>query len=140
MAEPTFEAIRAMFDALRANAALKALVKNQIFDRVPQSPPPTSPYVSLGPFYMQRDDATCISGLELFVQLDVWTWGADAANGDSINARLVSDMIAETLHNAVLPLPTNRLVNIEHRSTEVFLDVDKATQHGVVRFWISIER
>lgn len=139
MAEPTFEVLRAMFDKLRANAAFKTLVNNQIFDRPPQSPAPTSPYVSLGPTDIQRDDATCVSGLSLFVQFDVWTWGG-GDNFDSINARKVTDMLAETLHNAALALPTNRLVNIEHRSTEIFLDADKQTQHGVVRFWASVER
>lgn len=137
--DPSYEVVRACIDRLRATSQLAALGVTSVYDPPPQGNAITSPYLSLGMSTVERDDATCIGAQEVYFDFDVWSWGAGAA-GSSVLARRIANVVATALHDMSLTLTDNRLVNIEHRSTEIFREADGLTNHGVVRFWASVEQ
>lgn len=139
MADPGFELIHTLMAKLREDAGVAGYVEDRIYDPPPQDADVTSPYISLGPTDARRADVTCAPGQSIFIQFDVWSWGAGEA-GSSVLTRRICDAVAEALHNQPLVLAANRLANLEHRSTEVMRDRGGIINHGVVQFWASVER
>lgn len=140
MADPSADVIFALMAKLRMTTAVTDLVGTSIYDPPPQDDPSVKPpYISLGPTDIRRDDVTCEGGQSIFIQFDVWSWGAGIAKS-SVLVRRISDAVAEALHDQVLTLPANRLSNIEHRKTEIMRDPGGIINHGVVQFWASVQR
>ncbi len=140
MADPSFEVIRAMIARLRSAATLTSLGVTGVYDPPPQPDAPVvPPYISLGPSDVYREDASCVSGQGIFIQLDVWSWGAGKA-GSSVLTREICDAVEQLLHDQEMALPTNLLSTLEHRSTEIMRDRGGIVNHGIVRFWASVQR
>lgn len=143
--EPSYELQLVALGALRASAALTAIVGAKIYDRVPERlaggalvPDVTSPYISFGPVSMLPDDADCIDGEEITFQIDVWSWGSGLAYG-SVQARQIAGLVKKALHKADLELTTNALVSIRHAQTQILRDSDGITNHGVIQFTAIVE-
>ncbi|MGV8830342.1 MAG: DUF3168 domain-containing protein [Devosia sp.] len=146
--EPTYELQLAALNALRASAALTAIVGTKIYDRVPEKlaagilvADVASPYISFGPVTVIPDDADgsdCIDSEEITFQIDVWSWGPGLAYG-SIQARQIAGLVKKTLHKADLVLTTNALVSIRHELTRILRDSDGVTNHGVIQFTALVE-
>lgn len=130
MSDPSEALQRAIFAQLSTDAAVCAFVAGRVFDLPPQGDTPDFPYIAFGSFQVLDDGAGCIDGAEVFVTLDVWS----RAQG-TIEAKRIGAAVAAALHEADLDLGgEHRLVEILHRSTNVFTDPDGRTAHGVLTF------
>lgn len=129
---PTLELQGAVVVALKAHAALSALVGAKVYDPVP--PAATAPYVSMGPADELQDDADCVPAADVTLQIDAWSIAPGFAEVNKI-----ADAVRGALHRAELTLTTNALVEIAHRQTRRFLDADGKTAHAVIEFVATIE-
>ncbi|PJR11554.1 DUF3168 domain-containing protein [Sinorhizobium meliloti] len=136
MASPELELQGAIVARLKANAAVMELA-NGIYDQPPDTAfaTPKESYVTIGEAQFLRDDATCISGGEVYLTMHAWSRkvGFPAANQ-------IADAVVESLHLAPLTLATNRLISIMHRQTRVFRDPDGLTSHAVIDFVANVEK
>ncbi|NTG85864.1 DUF3168 domain-containing protein [Agrobacterium rhizogenes] len=136
MASAELELQGAIDVRLKADATLMALA-NGVYDIPPSGcwATPKEGYVTLGEAQTIRDDATCISGGQVFLTLHAWSRkvGYPAV-------KKMADAVVESLHLAPLALPTNRLVSIMHRQTRTFRDADGLTSHAVIEFVANTEK
>lgn len=138
MTSPTVELQTAIVTRLKNDAALSALVDGRIYDHVPLTNGKTSakfPYVSFGPVDEISADATCITGFEITLQLDVWS----RAQGFP-ECRQIVDLVRRALRNEELELTVNSLVDFTHRQTMTMRDPDGITSHGVLNFIALVEQ
>lgn len=114
---------------LRATAIVTALVGDRIWHRAPDNA--VFPHIANFDTFGIRDDASCIEGEEITLNIHVWTRdGLDPLQ----DARDIAFALSRTLHHFPLALPSNRLVTLEHRGERIFYNPDGATGHGVVEF------
>ncbi|WP_236635821.1 DUF3168 domain-containing protein [Paracoccus aminophilus] len=103
----------------------------RVFDQAGRVTP--SPYVTLGPSHWASDDADCIDGRVLTLQIDVWghgtTKGAMEDLTDDIAACLQgwSDIDAVTMHPVTVSM------------VRVMGDPDPDYVHGVLQIEVEIE-
>ena len=129
MASPSRELVGVSVARLRATPAVTALVGTNIHYRAPEDAP--FPHIADFDTSTVRDDATCVTGRQITMNVHVWTRdGIDPLQ----DARAIVDAVVEALHHAELPLPTNRLLTLNHRGDRIFYDPDGLTGHGVVEF------
>lgn len=131
MADASVEVFGAVMGAMRADSYITGIVATRIYSKAPDGA--TLPYIAFGQTDARRDDVSCISGKEIFLQVDVYSSGSSQAFS-STEARNLADAIERAVHQKNFTLATNRLVSIEHRNTLVFLDADEAAHHAVVNF------
>ncbi|MCA1365926.1 DUF3168 domain-containing protein [Bradyrhizobium sp. BRP14] len=136
MASPELELQGAIVARLKADADLMALV-NGVYDQPPDTAfaTPKESYVTIGEAQFLRDDATCVSGGEVYLTLHAWSRKV----GYPV-AKQIGDAVAESLHLAPLTLATNRLISVMHRQTRVFRDADGLTNHAVIDFVANVEK
>lgn len=134
MADASYEVLDACVAAMKASPAVAALAGVRVYDRAPEGAnAPASPYVSCGPSMANRVDVTCISAKEIYIQIDAWSWGVGLAYSRTEVCNL-ADAVERAIHHKTLSVATNRLVTIEHTSTNVMLEADGATHHAVIKF------
>jgi hypothetical protein len=133
MADPDLELQGAIVQRLKADPAVTALVAGRIYDAPPANA--TFPYVSYGPTQSISRDFDCITGFDVFIQLDSWSRAVGSPQCKQIN-----DAVRFALHDADLALTTNALVFLEHRSTDARRDPDGLTTHGILSFEAFVER
>jgi hypothetical protein len=131
---PSIELQKLLYDTLRANAAIMAVVGG-VYDRVPTSPyGAKNAYISFGPSDIVDDSADCVtSGVHSF-QLDVWSKAVG-----QVEAKTIVDLIYRTLHEQELAMTDNALAEIRVDFRRVFTDSDGLTTHGVASVTASIE-
>ncbi|AIL99464.1 DUF3168 domain-containing protein [Sinorhizobium meliloti] len=136
MASPELELQGAIVARLKADVGLMALI-NGVYDQPPDTAfaTPKESYVTIGEAQFLRDDATCISGGEVYLTMHAWSRKV----GYPV-AKQIADAVAESLHLAPLTLATNRLISIMHRQTRVFRDLDGLTSHAVIDFVANVEK
>ena len=133
MTSPTYELQRRIVTLLKASPELNALIGGRIYDRVPDSP--TFPYVSFGPSDEVSDDADCIDGFEVTMQLDVWSRAVGFPE-----CRRIVDAVRKALPEDGILLADNALVTFNHRISRVFRDPDGLTSHGAMTFVAFVEQ
>lgn len=133
MASPELELQGVIVARLKADSTLNALISGRVYDQPPASP--TFPYATVGETQLLRDDATCISGGDVYLTLHAWSRAVGFPE-----VKRVADAVAEALHLAPLTLATNSLVSIMHRQTRTFRDPDGLSSHSVIEFVASVER
>ncbi|WP_449414976.1 DUF3168 domain-containing protein [Ochrobactrum teleogrylli] len=133
MTSPSLELQKALYDRLKADPALSAVIGSRVYDTVPEGA--AFPYVSFGPFDELSDDAECITGFEITMQLDVWS-----RKPGFPECRQVGDLVRRAVLGAEIELPDNRLVSISHRQTMTTRDPDGLTSHGIVNFVAFVEQ
>ncbi len=136
--DAAYELAVAIFGRLRADAAVSGFVVGRVYDRVPSDPKPAYPYVSLGPSDATQDDAECIEGQEVSIQIDCWSSGDGEAYG-SAEVRKLSGAIRKCLHGAEFTLAENAFVMLDHRITRVMRDLDGVTNHAAMTFSAFVE-
>jgi hypothetical protein len=125
---------RLLFDTLTGNGAIMALAY-RVYDKVPTSPYGTkTAYISFGPIDASEDDADCIVGARITVQIDIWS----KADG-SLEAKQLVSLVRKALHHKSLALNDNALVDTHVEAWRVFTDIDRATTHGVVTVTAMVE-
>lgn len=133
MTSPSLEVQGAIVARLKAFPALSALINNRVYDRVPL--PPAFPYVTIGPDQVVSDDAECITGFEMTIQIDAWSIDVGFPN-----VKRVAEAVRQALHGYDLPLTDNALVSFEHRQTRTFRDPDGITSHATIEFVALVEQ
>jgi hypothetical protein len=133
MASAELELQGAFVTRLKADVPLTALVQGRVYDQPPS--PVSYPYVTLGEGQTIRDDATCISGSEIYLTLHAWSQAVGFPQ-----VKQVAEAVVESLHLAPITLPTNRLISLMHRQTRVFRDADGLTSHAVIEFVAHTEK
>ena len=133
MTSPTYELQGQIVTLLKASPELTALIGGRIYDRVPESP--TFPYVSFGPSDEVSDDADCIDGFEVTMQLDVWSRAVGFPE-----CRRIVDAVRKALPEDGILLADNALVTFNHRISRIFRDQDGLTSHGAMTFEAFVEQ
>ncbi len=133
MTSVSLELQGAIVARLKAYAPLAALVGARVFDDVPSNA--ALPYVSLGPDQVVSDDADCITGYEVTIQIDAWSITKGLPE-----VKRVSEEVRAALHGFDLPLSANALVSIEHRQTRNLRDPDGVTNHAAIEFVAFVEQ
>lgn len=118
---------------LKGFSGLTALIVDRVYDNV--KPDATFPYVSWGPEQDIADDADCITGFQISIQIDAWS--RKLGYGESKN---VAEQVRLALHNYELPLTDNALVSLEHDRTQFIRDPDGTTNHAVIEFTALLEQ
>lgn len=141
MAAPAHELVGTATARLRNYAPLTTLIgAGRVFYRPDATMRP--PYVVVDATAQRRNDVTCVTASEIDLTIHVWTDGANplpGTGGPLQDARAIAYEVTNALHDYPLPLPTQRLVTIEHRGDRIFYDTDGVTGHGVVEFVALIE-
>jgi hypothetical protein len=133
MTSPSLELQGAIVARLKADSGVTAVIGSRVYD-----PPPanaTFPYVSIGPSDEFSDDADCITGFVVTMQLDGWS-----RTGSFTEARRIADAVRATLHGYEFNLSANALVLFEHRITRMFRDPDGITSHAAMTFTALVEQ
>jgi Protein of unknown function (DUF3168) len=135
MANPELEMQGAIVARLKADPAVAALIAGRIYDSVPQGA--VFPYVTIGPVDSVGFDPDCITGFEVAQQIDCWS----RAPGFPECKKIV-DAVRAALHGKeeTMPLSSNGMTFLEHRSTRITRDPDGLTSHGILGFEAAIER
>lgn len=133
MASAELELQGAIVTRLKADAALSALISSRVYDQPPS--PVTYPYVTIGEAQTLRDDATCVSGGRVFLTLHAWSQAVGFPQ-----VKQIADAVVESLHLAPITLPTNHLISLMHRQTQVFRDSDGLTSHAVIDLVANVEK
>lgn len=126
----------AIVSRLRSWPDLTALVGTKIYDIVPSDT--TAPYVEIGDFDDHCDDKTCVAGRTIYVTLHIWTKAP--AGSSRAEASRIARAVEGALTEAILTMPSYRLISIDHTRTQIFKDLDDAHLHGVVEFTARTER
>jgi hypothetical protein len=96
----------------------------RIYDRINEYP--KFPYCSIGPSDITQDDAECIDGSEVNLQLDIWS-----RDPGFREAKQIGGALRQALHR--LEATRDGLTfQIEHRITRYFRDPDGLTSHGAM--------
>lgn len=132
------EAIRfAIYDRLANNAGLQQIVTN-VYDDVPQ--PEDSgevskfPYVVVGDNTIQPWDTDTEIGADATVTIHAWS----RFRGREEVAR-IHDAIYAALHRVDIPVDGAHTVGCDFEQSDVYLDPDGVTRHGVVRYRLVVD-
>lgn len=135
MASPSLELQGAIVARLKAWPGLAASVNGRVYDAVPAEQKRITdtgagwPYISVGEGDETSNDADCIDGFEISLDIDVWSRAVGFPE-----AKRISDEIRNAINSADLVLPTNALVEFRHRQTRFLRDPDGLTSHAVMTF------
>lgn len=130
---PELELQGLIVTTLKADTAVAALVADRVYDTVPKNT--AFPYISMGPVDSTENDAECITGLDVYVQIDVWSQAVGMPE-----CKAIIDAVRRALHDADLSLSQNALVMIEHAQSRAMRDPDGITNHGVCEFTAVVEQ
>lgn len=142
MSSSSAEVQKLVRDTLVSKPDIMALA-NAVYDHVPPIDPtnPASPpfgsksaYISFGPEDTVEDDSECIAGIELTLQIDIWSRAVGA-----VECKRLTDLVRKALHRKSLVLTDNALVDCSVDLTRVMRDPDGATTHGVVTATFRVE-
>lgn len=123
----TAELQKLVIDTLKADAAVSAIVGAAVYDYPPASDP--MPRITIGASDAIPDDADCVAGQEITLQVDCWS----RDQGKLHPCRSLVDAVRGALHDADLALPDPYSLNtIRVTQARVFPDQDGITAHGVV--------
>lgn len=125
MADPVLEIQGAIIARLKADAGVTSLVAQRVYD----IPPATAakPYISIGPSNYVTEDADCIYGGEVMIQVDCWSEATVLSE-----VRRISDAVRKAIRGSDLSLTTNALVTLDHWRSDYI--VDGAIKQASVRF------
>lgn len=132
--DPDLELQGAIVNALLGDPLVASFVGDRVFDTV--TPDAAFPYITYGPTSAIEEDADCIEGQEITVQINTWSREVGYPEAKNIN-----DAVRTVLHNGpTVTLAQNALVYLQHRQTQTLRDPDGITNHGVLQFQAFIER
>lgn len=125
MSDPSFDLQCAVNQRLRA---VVPAVASRVFDEVPQDV--AFPYVEIGNGQTVDDGAQCHDGVEVFLDLHVWSRAAGQPE-----AKTIAGAVRGALHEAELDLGASwQFLEIAHQDTRYLKDPDGRTSHAVLTF------
>lgn len=125
MLDPSLELQAAIVAALKGESP--PIIGGRIYDSVPTSP--MFPYISLGEGQVLPDKSSCIDGVEIYPQIDVWSRGV----GFGETKQIVKDVL-RLLDDRTLALSGFNTVVFEYQSVQYLRDPDGLTRHAAVTF------
>ncbi|HEY6633166.1 MAG TPA: DUF3168 domain-containing protein [Rhizobiaceae bacterium] len=123
---------RAIFEALRGNGALAALVGTRIFDHAPANV--AFPYITFGRTSVYDWSTATESGTEQLLTLHAWSKGKGKKE-----VLEIMELTRQTLDDAALELEGHRLVNLRLEFSEARYDDRNEAHHGLLRFRAVVE-
>jgi len=138
MTSPTYELQGRIAALLKADPTLSSLIEGRVYDNVPSAAGQVTakfPYVSFGPSDELSDDADCIDGFEVTMQIDVWSRAVGFPE-----CRRIVDAVRKALPEDGILLADNALVTFNHRISRIFRDPDGKTSHGAMTFEAFVEQ
>lgn len=122
-----------IYDALKADAGVSALVSDRIYDGRPKDG--GYPCLTFGPADVVLENLEGVKASTETVQLDVWSQDG----GRLRPCKEIVSAVKSALHLADLSLAVNALVQIRINSMRVFQDRDGITAHGVITVEADLE-
>ncbi|NGO51612.1 DUF3168 domain-containing protein [Allomesorhizobium camelthorni] len=139
MTSPAKELQGAIVSRLKADATVAALVEQRIYDHVPRSTTgdvsATFPFVGIANWQEISDDADCINGFQIFVDIDCWSRSVGFPQVHDL-----ADAVRAALSDAEFALSANALVYFECRENRTFRDPDGLSSHAVLTFEAFVEQ
>lgn len=132
MSDPSLPLQDALIKALRADAVLPAAVGKRVYDQVPAAP--TYPLVTLGDGQVLPDKAGCVDGVEIFLQVDVWSRKVGYAETKEITAAVIT-----ALDDQPLTVVGFNVTVFEFSSVQYLRDPDGQTRHAAITFRALLE-
>jgi hypothetical protein len=123
---------KAIFEALRGNGALAALVGTRIFDHAPVNV--AFPYITFGRTSVYDWSTATESGTEQLFTVHAWSKGKGKKE-----ALEIMELAREALHDAALELEGHSLVNLRLEFSEARYDDRNEAHHGLLRFRAVVE-
>jgi hypothetical protein len=129
-----------LYDALRADVAVSAMIGGRVYDRVPSEEQRIAdtgaafPYISFGAYDFTPDDAECIYSGEHTIQLDIWSQAVG-----KVEAKTITDAVRQLLHDYEADMGEYGLVDMRVVLAQVISDPDGLTSHGIVQVTALIE-
>lgn len=115
MIDPATELVTAIIARLRADSAVSAFTSARIYERPPDGAV-GYPYIAMGPYDDVPDDAECIDGAEITLQIDCYSQGPGEAFSRAEVGKLAG-AVSRALHNAEFTLTENALCEVRRRLT-----------------------
>ena len=140
MTSPSHELQVAIVTRLKDDTGVAVLVSRRVYDDVPSEDYRIArtggswPYVSMGPSDETSDNADCIDGFEITVQIDVWSQDVGYPE-----ARRIADAVRRAL-KADLVLTDNAMVSFEHRITRYLPDPNPLVRRAAMTFTALVEQ
>lgn len=139
MIDASYELQVAIVGRLKGFQALADLIGNRVYDEVPRDSAGKAlvanfPYVSFGPDQALPDNFECITGSEIFIQIDAWSRAVGFAE-----VKKIANAVRLALHNQELSLTENALVSFEFDGRRVFRDPDGKTSQAAITFRAVVE-
>ncbi|MCK1684246.1 DUF3168 domain-containing protein [Bradyrhizobium sp. 147] len=132
MSDPSLPLQNALIEALRADGVLPASVGKRVYDQVPGAP--TYPLVTLGDGQVLPDKAECIDGVEIFLQVDVWSRKVGYFETKQIAAAVIA-----ALDDQALTVDGFNVTVFELSSVQYMRDPDGQTRHAAITFRALLE-
>lgn len=132
---PELELQGVIRNQLKADPQLTALIEGRVYDQAPKGAP--FPCVSFGPSQAVSDDADCLTGFTVTIQLDAWSRAVGFPE-----VKRIADAVRDALHGRddVLALTVNALVSFEHVSTDTRRAEDGLSSRAIMFFDAAVER
>ncbi|RJG46502.1 DUF3168 domain-containing protein [Mesorhizobium sp. DCY119] len=136
--DPVLELQGVIIQRLRSFAAVTALVGQKSYDQPPLDQngnvqATTYPYISIGPSNFQSEDADCIDGGEVMIQIDAWS-----IEPGHPQVRNIADAIRKAFRGSDITLAQNALATFEHWRTDYI--ANGTLKQASVRFTAIIEQ
>lgn len=135
--DPVLELQGEIIARLRGFGAVTSIVGLRSFDIPPlnaagEVAPDIFPYISIGPSSYTTEDADCVYGGEIFLQIDAWS----TYQGNT-EVRQMAHAIRSAFRDHEFSLNTNAMVTVDHFRTDFIRD--GIVKHASVRFAAIVE-
>ena len=122
----------AVYGVLVADAGVTALVGARVYDHVPSNA--VFPYLSIGEAEAEPFDDKTKSGMMQALEIHTWSRARGATETKDVMAA-----VAAALHRAGLTVTGHELAWIRFTKSEVMLEDDGLTRHGVQTFEVATQ-
>ncbi len=122
----------AIYECLKANAALATAVSTRIYDSVPQNV--TFPYINIGEDIHTAWDAHYETGFSVSITVHVWS-----RRRGRKETKLIQGLIYEALNRVSLHAVGYDFIAVDFDGSQSFPDADGLTRHGVSTFRVLVE-
>jgi hypothetical protein len=133
LTDPGLDLQGAVVTALQADAGVRQLVNDGVYDLVPRAPDgsPTVafPYISFGDTQLLPELAEATDAAETVITLHCWSRAAGFPE-----VRKLARAVTAVLHDQPLTLASGELQSLLLESTQTLRDPDGLTSHAVLKF------
>lgn len=131
---PTRELWKVIKAVLEADTTIMGLA-SAVYDKVPPSPwGAKNTYISRGPAFSNDDGSDCIDGVEINLQIDVWSKANNTWTTDDI-----VEAIRLAIHEKELNFVDNALAFVRVELTRIMDDPNPLVTHGIVNVVAAVE-